>query len=47
MKDKKEMVRNATLNILKDDFLYYVAVGKNFRERCTPHNPRSVVFAFA
>lgn len=31
MKDKKEMVRNATLNILKDDFLYYVAVGKTFR----------------
>lgn len=31
MKDKKEMVRNATLNILKHDFLYYVAVGKTFR----------------
>jgi len=31
MKDKKEMVRNATLNILKPDFLYYVAVGKTFR----------------
>lgn len=31
MKDKKEIVRNATLNILKHDFLYYVAVGKTFR----------------
>lgn len=31
MKDKEEMVRNATLNILKHHFLYYVAVGKTFR----------------
>lgn len=31
MKDKKEMVRNATLNILKHDFLYYVAAGKTFQ----------------
>lgn len=33
MKDKKEIVRNATLNILKHDFLDYVAIGKTFKER--------------
>lgn len=38
MKDKKEIVRNATLNILKHDFLDYVAVGKTFRGKMHASN---------
>lgn len=41
--DKEEIVRNATLNILKHDFLYYVAVGKTFRGKMHTINPSGEV----